>query len=111
MAKRAIRIVGELAKKQGAGRVSGGAAGKSVSARAIVLTVGPQRDWRGSSGQPGCRMRDVGRLCARGPAGFGRFWFEILRQHCVHLEDAEQSLATIADERDGVPPIHGVLIR
>jgi alcohol dehydrogenase len=30
-------------------------------------------------------------------------------RRCVRLEDAEELLATVADERDGVSPVHGML--
>jgi alcohol dehydrogenase len=39
----------------------------------------------------------------------GRYPFESLPRRCVRLEDAEDLLATMAGERDGVPPVHGVL--
>jgi len=39
----------------------------------------------------------------------GRYPFESLPRRCVCLEDAEDLLATMAGERDGVPPVHGVL--
>jgi alcohol dehydrogenase len=39
----------------------------------------------------------------------GRYPFENLPRRCVRLEDAEELLATMAGERDGVPPVHGVL--
>ena len=39
----------------------------------------------------------------------GRYPFESLPRRCVRLEDAEELLATMAGERDGVPPVHGVL--
>jgi len=42
MSLRLIHIVGESTEKQGAGRVSGTASGKSVSAQAIVVTDGVQ---------------------------------------------------------------------
>jgi alcohol dehydrogenase len=38
-----------------------------------------------------------------------RYPFESLPRHCVRLEDAEELLATMAGDRDGVPPVHGVL--
>jgi alcohol dehydrogenase len=38
-----------------------------------------------------------------------RYPFESLPRRCVRLEDAEELLATMAGERDGVPPVHGVL--
>ena len=34
---------------------------------------------------------------------------DALVRRCVRLEDAEELLATMAGERDGVPPVHGVL--
>lgn len=39
----------------------------------------------------------------------GRYLFASLPRRCVRLEGAEDLLATMAGERDGVPPIHGVL--
>jgi alcohol dehydrogenase len=39
----------------------------------------------------------------------GRYPFESLPRRCVRLEGAEELLATMAGERDGVPPVHGVL--
>jgi alcohol dehydrogenase len=39
----------------------------------------------------------------------GRYPFENLPRRCVRLEDAEELLATMAGECDGVPPVHGVL--
>jgi alcohol dehydrogenase len=39
----------------------------------------------------------------------GRYPFESLPRRCVRLEDAEDLLATMAGEGDGVPPVHGVL--
>lgn len=39
----------------------------------------------------------------------GRYPFESLPRRCVGLDDAEDLLATMAGERDGVPPVHGVL--
>ena len=39
----------------------------------------------------------------------GRYPFESLPRRCVRLEDAEELLATMAGERDVVPPVHGVL--
>lgn len=39
----------------------------------------------------------------------GRYPFADLPRRCVRLEEAEDLLATMAGERDGVPPIHGVL--
>jgi alcohol dehydrogenase len=39
----------------------------------------------------------------------GRYPFENLPRRCVRLEEAEELLATMAGERDGVPPVHGVL--
>ncbi|KZS85584.1 zinc-dependent alcohol dehydrogenase [Mycobacterium persicum] len=39
----------------------------------------------------------------------GRYPFEHLPRRCVRLDDAEELLATMAGERDGVPPVHGVL--
>jgi alcohol dehydrogenase len=38
-----------------------------------------------------------------------RYPFESLPRRCVRLEDAEELLATMAGDRDGVPPVHGVL--
>lgn len=38
----------------------------------------------------------------------GRYPFESLPRRCVGLDDAEDLLATMAGERDGVPPVHGV---
>ncbi|HET9563702.1 MAG TPA: zinc-binding dehydrogenase [Mycobacterium sp.] len=38
----------------------------------------------------------------------GRYPFESLPRRCVGLEDLEDLLATMAGERDGVPPVHGV---
>jgi len=49
MSLHVIRIVGEPAEKQGAGRVSGIASGKSVSAQAIAVTAGPPAGRRRSS--------------------------------------------------------------
>jgi alcohol dehydrogenase len=39
----------------------------------------------------------------------GRYPFESLPRRCVRLDDADELLATMAGERDGVPPVHGVL--
>ena len=39
----------------------------------------------------------------------GRYPFESLPRRCARLEDAGELLATMAGERDGVPPVHGVL--
>lgn len=39
----------------------------------------------------------------------GRFPFANLPRRCVRLDEAEELLATMAGERDGIPPIHGVL--
>ena len=39
----------------------------------------------------------------------GRYPFEGLPRRCARLEDAGELLATMAGERDGVPPVHGVL--
>jgi alcohol dehydrogenase len=39
----------------------------------------------------------------------GRYPFESLPRRCVRLDDAEDLLATMAGEREGVPPVHGVL--
>ncbi|MEB3981985.1 zinc-binding dehydrogenase [Mycobacterium sp. 663a-19] len=39
----------------------------------------------------------------------GRYPFESLPRRCARLEDAAELLATMAGERDGVPPVHGVL--
>ena len=63
----------------------------------------------------GVDRRDVADYARLGLPVLTAFSFEN-RPHlcallCVFLEDAEQSLATIAGDRDGVPPIHGVLIR
>ncbi len=38
----------------------------------------------------------------------GRYPFESLPRRCVGLDDLEDLLATMAGERDGVPPVHGV---
>ncbi len=38
-----------------------------------------------------------------------RYPFEQLPRRCVRLEEVEELLATMAGERDGVPPVHGVL--
>jgi alcohol dehydrogenase len=38
----------------------------------------------------------------------GRYPFESVPRRCVRLEDAEELLATMAGDRDGVPPVHGV---
>ena len=38
-----------------------------------------------------------------------RYPFEGLPRRCARLEDAGELLATMAGERDGVPPVHGVL--
>jgi alcohol dehydrogenase len=43
------------------------------------------------------------------PPMSGRYPFESLPRRCARLEDAEELLATMAGERDGVPPVHGVL--
>ncbi|BBZ14009.1 hypothetical protein MBRA_42040 [Mycobacterium branderi] len=40
----------------------------------------------------------------------GRYPFATLPRRCVGLDDAEDLLATMAGERDAVPPVHGVLI-
>lgn len=40
----------------------------------------------------------------------GRYPFADLPRRCVGLDDAEDLLATMAGERDGVPPVHGVLL-
>jgi alcohol dehydrogenase len=39
----------------------------------------------------------------------GRYPFQSLPRRCVGLDDAEDLLATMAGERDGIPPVHGVL--
>jgi alcohol dehydrogenase len=39
----------------------------------------------------------------------GRCPFASLPQRCVGLDDAEDLPATMAGERDDVPPVHGVL--
>ena len=39
----------------------------------------------------------------------GRYPFESLPRRCARLEDAEELLVTMAGERDGVSPVHGVL--
>jgi alcohol dehydrogenase len=39
----------------------------------------------------------------------GRYPFESLPRRCVRLEDVGELLATMAGERDAVPPVHGVL--
>jgi alcohol dehydrogenase len=39
----------------------------------------------------------------------GRYPFASLPRRCVGLDDAEDLLATMAGERDRVPPVHGVL--
>jgi alcohol dehydrogenase len=39
----------------------------------------------------------------------GRYPFESLPRRCVGLDDAHELLATMAGERDAVPPVHGVL--
>lgn len=39
----------------------------------------------------------------------GRYPFDSLPRRCARLEDAGELLATMAGERDGVPPVHGVL--
>jgi alcohol dehydrogenase len=38
----------------------------------------------------------------------GRYPFERLPRRCVGPDDLEDLLATMAGERDGVPPVHGV---
>jgi alcohol dehydrogenase len=38
----------------------------------------------------------------------GRYPFERLPRRCVGLDDTADLLATMAGERDGVPPVHGV---
>lgn len=40
----------------------------------------------------------------------GRYPFASLPRRCAGLDDAEDLLATMAGERDAVPPVHGVLI-
>ena len=39
----------------------------------------------------------------------GRYPFESPPRWCARLEDAGELLATMAGERDGIPPVHGVL--
>src|SRR5581483_1369780 len=39
----------------------------------------------------------------------GRYPFADLPRRCVGFDDVEDLLATMAGERDGVPPVHGVL--
>ncbi|WP_421846107.1 zinc-dependent alcohol dehydrogenase [Mycobacterium sp.] len=39
----------------------------------------------------------------------GRYPFASLPRRCVRLEEVEDLLATMAGERDGIPPVHGVL--
>ena len=39
----------------------------------------------------------------------GRYPFASLPRRCVGLDDVEELLATMAGERDDVPPVHGVL--
>jgi alcohol dehydrogenase len=39
----------------------------------------------------------------------GRYPFASLPRRCVGLDDAEDLLATMAGERDDVPPLYGVL--
>jgi alcohol dehydrogenase len=39
----------------------------------------------------------------------GRYPVESLPRRRVRLEDAEELVATMAGECDGVPPVHGVL--
>ncbi|HEU4360810.1 MAG TPA: zinc-binding dehydrogenase [Mycobacterium sp.] len=39
----------------------------------------------------------------------GRYPFANLPRRCVGFDDAEDLLATMAGERDGIPPVHGVL--
>ena len=39
----------------------------------------------------------------------GRYPFASLPRHCVGLDDAEDPLATMAGERDDVPPVHRML--
>jgi alcohol dehydrogenase len=39
----------------------------------------------------------------------GRYPVESLPRRCVRLDDAEESVATMAGECDGIPPVHGVL--
>ena len=39
----------------------------------------------------------------------GRYPFADLPRRCVRLEEAEDLLATMAGERDEVPPVHGVV--
>ncbi|PXX09895.1 zinc-dependent alcohol dehydrogenase [Mycolicibacterium moriokaense] len=40
----------------------------------------------------------------------GRYPFADLPRRCVGLDDAGDLLATMAGERDGVPPVHGVVV-
>jgi alcohol dehydrogenase len=40
----------------------------------------------------------------------GRYPFAQLPRRCVGLDEAEDLLATMAGERDGVPPVHGVVV-
>jgi alcohol dehydrogenase len=42
--------------------------------------------------------------------GEGRYPFADLPRRCVGLDDAGDLLATMAGERDGVPPVHGVVV-
>jgi alcohol dehydrogenase len=39
----------------------------------------------------------------------GRYPFADIPRRCVGLDAAEDLLATMAGERDGVPPVHGVV--
>lgn len=39
----------------------------------------------------------------------GRYPFESVPRRCVRIEEAEDLLATMAGERDALPPLHGVL--
>jgi alcohol dehydrogenase len=39
----------------------------------------------------------------------GRYPFASLPRRCAGLDEAEDLLATMAGERDDVPPVHGVL--
>ena len=40
----------------------------------------------------------------------GRYPFASLPRRCVGLDDAGDLLATMAGERDDIPPVHGVLL-
>jgi len=78
------------------------------------------RHWRsgvfarhgGIQGAAGYRRTRVDVTAYRGALDLlmsGRYPFESLPRRCVRLEDAEELLATMAGERDGVPPVQGVL--